>query len=125
MLIRQYSVAEIQYRKLVKVLCDIKDVAGYTPAVVGETAEWISIVSTDEDKALSGKTLFSTLDGTYGVTLNELNTLLKASTAATENEKLTQEEGFKEVWRRKWCSTTETTLIIKKKRGGCCRKHPH
>jgi hypothetical protein len=32
-LIRQYPDADIQYRQLSKVLCDIKDVAGYTPAV--------------------------------------------------------------------------------------------
>jgi hypothetical protein len=65
--------ADAQYRQLFKVLCDIEDVAGYTPAEVGESAEWTVIVSAAEDnranycKALSGRTLFSTLYGTYTV----------------------------------------------------------
>jgi hypothetical protein len=36
---------DTQYRLLYKTLCDIEDVAGYTPAAVGETAKWTAIVS--------------------------------------------------------------------------------
>jgi hypothetical protein len=70
--------AEEQLRQLYKILCDIEDVAGYTPASVGESEQSASNVSTMEEiranfcKALSGKTLYSALYGTYTVTLNEL-----------------------------------------------------
>jgi hypothetical protein len=73
---------------LFQILCDIEDVAGYTPAAVGESAEWTAIVSAADEnrasycKALIGKTLFSALYGTYTVTLKELKSLLKASTTA-------------------------------------------
>jgi hypothetical protein len=35
-LIKQYPDADTQYRLLYKTLCDIENVAGYTPAAVGE-----------------------------------------------------------------------------------------
>jgi hypothetical protein len=66
------------------VLCTIEEVAGYTHTVVGESAEWTAVVSTTEEnlvsyyKALSGKTLFSALYGTYTVALEQLRALLKA-----------------------------------------------
>jgi hypothetical protein len=72
-----------------------------TPASVGESQEWTSIVSTAEEnrgnfcKALSGKTL-------YTVTLNQLKGLLKAS-ISEENETTGashQDESFQEVRRR-------------------------
>jgi hypothetical protein len=36
-------------RQLYKILCDIEDVAGYTPASVGESEQWASIVSRVEE----------------------------------------------------------------------------
>jgi hypothetical protein len=84
----QHPDAEQQLRQLFKVLCDIEDVAGYTPASVGESEQWSSIVSTVEEncanfcKALSGKTLYRALYGIYTVTLNELKGLLKTRTTA-------------------------------------------
>jgi hypothetical protein len=125
---RQYPDADTQHRLLFQILCAIEDVAGYTHAAVGESAEWTAIVSAAEEnrasycKALSGKTLVSALYGTYTVTLNELKSLLKASTSAgrnttaTETEKPTQGEAFKEVLRRKQRSTTKTTPTSKKQR---------
>jgi hypothetical protein len=71
-------------------------------------------------KALSGKTLYSALYGTYTVTLNELKGLLKASIFSEEkgNSKSTgephQEEGFQEVRRRKRQNTDETSKTVKK-----------
>jgi hypothetical protein len=87
-LIEKYPDADTQYRQLYSALCATEDVAGYTPAVVGESAEWTAVVSSAEDnranycKDLTGKTLFSALYGTYTVTLKELKSLLKASTTA-------------------------------------------
>jgi hypothetical protein len=84
--IEKYPNADTQYRKLLKVLCTIEGVAGYTPTAVGESAKWMAVVSTMEEnwarycKALSGKTPFSALYGTYTVALQELKTLLKVST---------------------------------------------
>jgi hypothetical protein len=69
-------------------LCDIEDVAGYTPASVGDSDQWSSIVNTAEEnqvnlcKALTGKTLFNALYCSYAVMLNELRALLKASSSA-------------------------------------------
>jgi hypothetical protein len=69
---------EEQLRQLFKVLCNIEDVAGYTPASVEESHEWMSTVSRMVEnhanycKALSRKTLYSAPYGTYTVTLNEL-----------------------------------------------------
>jgi hypothetical protein len=62
-LLAQQPDAEEQLRQLYKILCDIEDVAGRTPAAVGESEWWSSTVSTMEEnranfcKALSGKTL--------------------------------------------------------------------
>jgi hypothetical protein len=118
-LIKHYPDADKQYRLLFKTLCDIENVAGYTPVEVGESAEWTAIVSAAEDnrasycKAVSGKIMFSVLYGTYTVALNEFKILLKASTSAgrtttaTVTVTPTQEEGFKEFRRRKWRSITE------------------
>jgi hypothetical protein len=80
-----YPEADTQYRQLLKVLCNIEDVASYTPAVVGETPEWTATVEETTNnycKALSGTTLFSALYGTYKVTLNDLKTILRASNTA-------------------------------------------
>jgi hypothetical protein len=48
-LIGNYLDADTQYRQLFKMLCNIEDVAGYTPAVVGESAELTAIVSAAEE----------------------------------------------------------------------------
>jgi hypothetical protein len=67
---------------------DIEDVASYTPAAVVESPEWSSIVNAAEErrasffKALSGKTLFSAIHGTYTVTLGDLKAMLKESNPA-------------------------------------------
>jgi hypothetical protein len=101
-------------------------VIGYTPVEVGESAEWTAIVSDVEEnranyfKVLSGKTFFSALYETYTVNLNELETMLKASTTAGKTntqkvtEKPTQEEGFQEVRRSKRHSTKETAPTSKR-----------
>jgi hypothetical protein len=106
--IEKYPDADTQNRKLLKVLCTIEDVAGSTPTAVGESAEWTAVVSTTEEnwasycKALSGKTPFKALYGTYTVALQELKALLKVNTTTPQTaKKPTQEEGFQEVRRRK------------------------
>jgi hypothetical protein len=64
------------------VLCDLEDLASYTPLSVGQNEKWPTIRSSAEDnreqfcKVLQGKTLFSALYGTYTVTLNELKGVL-------------------------------------------------
>jgi hypothetical protein len=125
-LIGKYPDADTQYGQLYSTLCTIEDVAGYTPAVVGESAEWTAIVRSAEEnrvcycKALTGRTLFIALCGTYTVNLKELKSLLKASTTAgrtttsTETEKPTEGEAFKEVRRRKRHSTNEAAPTSKK-----------
>jgi hypothetical protein len=85
LLVGQNPDAEVQLTQLFKLLCDIKDVAGYTPALVGERQEWTSIVITVDVnrtnfyKALSRETPCSALYGTYTLTLSELKGLLKVS----------------------------------------------
>jgi hypothetical protein len=101
----QFLDAVAQLKELFKVLGDIEDVAGYTPASVGDSEQWSAIVNSSEEKrqyfckALSGKTLFSALYGTYTVAFQELNAVLKASTQAglskTPKPVATQEDGFK------------------------------
>jgi hypothetical protein len=72
-------------------------------------------------KALSGKTLYSALYGSYTVTLNELKGLLKANVHSQECESTKstgqssqQEEGFKELRRRKQQNTQEAAETAKK-----------
>jgi hypothetical protein len=66
-LLGQFPDADAQLKQLFKVVCDIEDVPGYTPASVGESQEWSAIVNTADDnrqnfcKALTGKTLLSAL----------------------------------------------------------------
>jgi hypothetical protein len=118
--------ADAQLKQLFKVLSDIEDLAGYTPASVGDRDQWSSIVSTAEKnrqnfcQALSGKTPFSSLYGTYTIALQELKALLKARTPAdptqTPKPASTQEDGFTEVRRRKRQSSNTATLTSKKKK---------
>jgi hypothetical protein len=71
-----------------KVLSDIEILAKCTPAKVGESSEWTSILSSAEEnranvcKILEGKPLFSALYGIYTVTLNELKAVLKVNAQA-------------------------------------------
>jgi hypothetical protein len=77
--------AAVAIKQVFQVLCDIEDLASFTPASVGESGKWAAIVRSAEDnresfcKALRGKPLFSALYGTNTVTLNELKFALKAS----------------------------------------------
>jgi hypothetical protein len=90
-LVAQFPDANAQLKQLFKLLCDIEDVAGYTPASVGDSEQWSSIVNAAEEnqlnfcKAITGKTLFSALYGTYTVTLHDLKALLKASSPASQS----------------------------------------
>jgi hypothetical protein len=72
-------------------------------------------------KAISGKTLFSALHGTYTGTLGDLKNILKASKPAGQNmapksagPPSAQEYDFQEVRRRKRQSIEETDRISKK-----------
>jgi hypothetical protein len=78
----------VQLKQLFKVIRDITEMARYTPALVGESEQWSSIVSMMEEnrqnfcKVLNGKNLFSVLYGMYTVTLYELKAVPKVSTPA-------------------------------------------
>jgi hypothetical protein len=116
---------DAQYRQLFKVLCTIEDTASCTPAKVGESPEWATIVEAAEEnaatfcQALSGKSLFSALHGLYTVTLGELKALLKNS-AGQKGQKTnpagptTPDDGFQEVRRRKRQSSGEAEHATKK-----------
>jgi hypothetical protein len=52
-LIKQHPDADTQYRLLYNTFCIIEEVAGCTPAAVGESAEWTEIVNTAEDNRAS------------------------------------------------------------------------
>jgi hypothetical protein len=62
-----YSDAASSMQQLFKMLCDIEDLASYTPASVGESEKWAIIISSAEEaranycRVLWGKTLFSAL----------------------------------------------------------------
>jgi hypothetical protein len=63
-------------------LSDIQNLDRCTPAKVGESYEWTSIVNSAENRAnickgLDGKPLFSAIYNMYTVTLNELKAILK------------------------------------------------
>jgi hypothetical protein len=117
-LIGQFLDADAELKKLFNVLGDTEGVAAYTPASVGDSEQWSAIVNSAEEnrqnicKALSGKILFSTLYGTYTVAFHELKAVLKASIIASQSKTpksaATQEDGFKEVRRRKRHSSGET-----------------
>jgi hypothetical protein len=120
--------AAVAIQQVFQVLCDIEDLASFTPASVGESGKWDAIVSSAEDnresycKALRGKPLFSALYGTYTVTLNELKIVLKASSQRGQLKQAdgvkagqsSQEDGFKEVRSRKRHSIAEAARSPKK-----------
>jgi hypothetical protein len=107
-----YRDAAPSTKQLLKVLCDIEKLANSTPISVGESKEWADIISLAEDnqedycKVLKGKTLFSALYGMYTVTLLDLKKIEKDMTQ--------QEDGFKEVHRRKRHCHEEPTETLKK-----------
>jgi hypothetical protein len=115
---------DAQLKQLYKVIRDIEEMARYTPASVGESEQWLFIVSTAEEnrqnfcKVFNGKNLFNALYGTYTVALHELKAVLKASTPAdqykTPMSSDTQEDGFKKVRRRKQHSTNESVPTSKR-----------
>jgi hypothetical protein len=110
-LVSKYPDAAASRKQLFKVLCNLEDLASYTPLSVGQSEEWAAITSSAENreifcKVLRGKTLFSALYGTYTVTLNELKSVLKASSQ--------QEDGFKEVRNRKPYSSQQAMTTPKK-----------
>jgi hypothetical protein len=123
-LIGQYTDRDAQLKKLFNVLGDIEVVAAYTPASVGNSEQRSAIVNSAEEnrqnpcKALNGKTLFSALYATYTVALQELKAVLNASTLASQSKTpksaATQEDGFKEVRRRKRYSPDETAPTSKR-----------
>jgi hypothetical protein len=122
-LIGQFPNANTQLKQLFKLIRDIEVMARHTPASVGESEQWSSIVSMAEEngqnfcKAFTGKALFSALHGTYTVTLQELKAVLNVSTptdhSKTPMSTVTQEDGFKEVKRCKQQSTNKTNPTSK------------
>jgi hypothetical protein len=122
-LIGQFPGTDAQMKQLLKVIRDIEEMARNTPASVGESDQWSSIVSTAEEnrqnfcKVHNGKNLISVLYGTYTVALHELKAVLKASTpvdqSKTPKSAANQEDGFKEARWRKWHSTNETAPTSK------------
>jgi hypothetical protein len=124
-LLNQSPDADAHLKQLFKVLCDIEDVAGYTPASVGDRDQWSSTVNRSEEnrqhfcKAIGGKTLYSALYSTYTVALQELKALLRASTTTDPTTRptpvSTQEESFTEVRRRKRKSSGKSAQTSKKK----------
>jgi hypothetical protein len=72
--IGQFPDVDTQLKQLFKVLGDIEDVTGHTPASVGDSEQWSAITNSVENrrnfcKALSGKSLLSALYGTDTVAL--------------------------------------------------------
>jgi hypothetical protein len=112
-----YPDASSSRQQLLKVLSNSEHLASYTPASVGESMEWAEIISSAEEnqknccKALQGKTLFSTLYGTYTVMLNKLKSVLKVNTQEGQTK---QGDGFKKVCSRKRHNTEEAAHSSKK-----------
>jgi hypothetical protein len=52
-LIKKHPDADAQYRQLFSVLCNIEDVASYTPNAVGNSVEWQAVVSNAERTGLT------------------------------------------------------------------------
>jgi hypothetical protein len=103
-LVSRYPNAAATIKQLFKVLCDLEDVASYTPVGWAERVRRHNQLGREQRKllqGLQGKTLFRAPYGTYTVTLNELKRVRKASSQ--------QGEGFKEVHNRKRHSRQEAT----------------
>jgi hypothetical protein len=100
-IVDKYPDATPAMKFLFKILCTIEDLAGFTPAPVGQREEYAVIISSAEEscenscKSFNGKTLFSALYGTYTVTVNELKAVMK-SKHQTGQPKM-QDDSFQEV----------------------------
>jgi hypothetical protein len=141
LLVAKHPNAEVQLKHLFKILCNIEDVAGYTPASVGESVQWTSTVNTVDDNRSTAKLKLERSSlvpciGTYTVTLNESKTVLKASTLEGQTtspkaagEQITQDKGFKEVRRHKRCNTEDETQNFRETSNAgqnvCRLKTPH
>jgi hypothetical protein len=123
-LIGQFPGIDAKPKQLLKVIRNIEEMARYTPALVGESEQWSSIVSTAKEnrqnfyKVLNRENLFSALYGTFTVTLYELKAMLKASTPGSQSKTpksaASLEDGFKEVRGRERNSTNETAPTSRK-----------
>jgi hypothetical protein len=99
--------ATASIQQLLEVLCSIEGLASCTPV-----SEWAATFSSAEDNCKSYyKAIFSSLNGTYTVTLNELKNSLKASSHAAQTK---QEYGLKAIRSRKRHLTVEATYTPKK-----------
>jgi hypothetical protein len=113
-----YPDAASPLKLLFKVLCDIEDLAGCTPASVGESVEWATVVSQAEEnranycQALKGGCLHIALYGMYAVTLNALKTALTEIARAKKANN--QDDDYTEVRRRKRHTSDETSRKSKK-----------
>jgi hypothetical protein len=123
-----YPEATSVVQQVYKVLSDIEILAKCTPAKVGESSEWTSIVSSVEDnranfcKILEGKPLFSSLYDIYTLTLNELKAFLKVNAqtgqcgAVTKSslESTAHDDDFQEVKISKRHISDDTSQTAKK-----------
>jgi hypothetical protein len=124
----KYPEAASVVKQVYKVLSDIEILAKRTPAKVGESSEWTSIMSSAEEnranfsKIQKGKPLFSALYGICTLTLNELKAVLKVNAQArqcgavtkTSLESATHDDDFQEVKRRKRHISHDTSQRAKK-----------
>jgi hypothetical protein len=111
-----------------KAFSDIEILARSTPARVGESSQWTTIVNSAEEKTakfckvLGGKPLFSTLYGMYKVTLKEQKVVLKVNAQAGQSgavtktswESTAQDDDFQEVKKRKRHISNDTSETAKK-----------
>jgi hypothetical protein len=139
---REASIAEIKWHALTnkypetasivkqayEILNDIETSVGNTQAEVGESCEWISIVSSVEEnranirRDLDDKPLFSAIYIMYTLTLNQLKSFLKLRAQAgqsgamnkTSVESTAQVNDFREVKRGKRHITNDTSQTAKK-----------
>jgi hypothetical protein len=124
----KYPEAASVAQQVYKVLSDIEILARFTPARVGQSSDWKTIVNSAEEnranfcKAADGKPLFSAPYGMYIVTPNELKAVLKMSAQEgqsgavnkTSVESTAQDDDFQEIKRRKRHIYNATSQIAKK-----------
>jgi hypothetical protein len=123
----KYPEAASVVQQVHKFLSDIETLAECTPAKLGESSEWTTIVNSAENRAnfckvLDGKLLFSALYGMYAIALNELKTVLKVSAPAGQSRAVNkislkptaQDDDFQEVKRSKSYISNDTSQAAKK-----------
>jgi hypothetical protein len=124
----KYPEAASVVQEVHKVLSYIEILAECTPAKMGESSQWTSIVNSAKEnrvnfcKVLEGKLLFSALYSMYTVTVNELKAILKVNAQAgnsgpvnkTTLESTAQDDDFQEVKRRKRHIFNDTSQTAKK-----------